>query len=238
MTKKLKIKDLENDPNLPADKTESTTQVIGKLSIDDLSDDYEIPIAPKGTRTESGEKNRTTESAVDNLVYFERNFYISYFSKAISSLVALFCLDLTSHLMKVLDGVDVMNLSNFHSIFLGGSTNWLICKIAAFLLLVFFLASKKEIVANKKGIYGTNAVFFHNIFFVSKKVFIPWGKIAKVELKMRLFEPYLFFYGPKNEKLGDLEFSVRSREAFFQYIEKYAGRNHPLFNIKKSRFLI
>ena len=96
MTKKLKIKDLENDPNLPADKTENATQVIGKLSIDDLSDDYEIPIAPRGTRAEIDQKKRIIESVVENLVYFERNFYISYFSKVISSLVALFCLDLTS----------------------------------------------------------------------------------------------------------------------------------------------
>ncbi|MFA6235920.1 MAG: hypothetical protein WC635_01230 [Bacteriovorax sp.] len=244
MTKKFKIKDLEDDPNLPLDKPESESQVIGtlsdKISLDKLSDD-EAPIVPKNTPAESALiKEKVKEKAkvaVEKLVFFERSLPVSYFSKGISTFVVLACLEAISHLLKFLDGINVMDRENFHSLFLGGTQNWVICKIAAFLIFIYFIANKDDIVLNKKGIYCINPEITDTVFFTVRKVFLPWEKIIRVKVKMRLFEPYLFFYDEKDEKLGHLEFSIASKDNFFEYVEEHAGSDHPLSKLRKNDFL-
>jgi hypothetical protein len=237
MTKKIKIKDLEDDPNLPKPKEERTSQVMDWGDVERLPED-EISIEPKNTPKENLEVREKPRQVVEKLVYFKRNFLVSYFTKCFSVFLVFVTLDFISHIMKFFDGVNVTDFSNFQSIFLGGGTNWVICKLIGFLIGVYFISNKDNIVANKKGLYCVNPEITDTIFFTPKNVFIPWEQMSKVKLKMRLFEPYLFFYDNNDNKLGHLEFSVESREKFFSYIESNTGKTHPLVLIKSNSLLI
>jgi len=237
MTKKVKIKDLEEDPNLPRPKEELNPRVVGKLGVDELSE-VETTVEPKEGVKQKVEIKEKPKQVVEKLIYFKRSFVISYFSKCFSVFLVLACLDFVSHMMKFFDGVNVKDFSNFQSIFLSGETNWIVCKVVGLLIGVYFISNKDDIIVNKKGLYCVNPEITDTIFFTPKNVFIPWEQMSKVKLKMRLFEPYLFFYDNNDKKLGHLEFSVESRDKFFSYIESNAGKTHPLAMINSDSALI
>jgi hypothetical protein len=252
MTKKFKINELENDPNLPPGKKEGNTQVSRKVLVDELSDEDEFLSSrhevssptptPKDKSSQKEIKNsrssveikESPRPHVEKSVYLERNIFISYLARATSVLVVLTCIDFIYNLLKYFDGVDVSKLENYHSLFLWGATNWLICKIIGFLIFVYFTASKEEIKLNSKGIYCQEIEVLNSIFFSSNITFITWDKISSVKFKMRLFEPYLFLYGQTDEKIGQIEFSILSKDTFFDYVLKNAGKEHPLYKIKNE----
>jgi hypothetical protein len=238
MTKKFKIKDLEDDSYLPMSKAENESRVIEKIvDIDKLPDEVEI-LKAKVLSSDTVSPSLNSKVETEKLVYFERNLIVSYFSKAFSTLVVLICLELVSHFMKFFDEVNVLNTENFHSLFFSGEMRWVLCKIVGILILVYFISNKDQIVLNKKGLYCVKPEITDTIFFTPKNIFIPWEKMASVELKMRLFEPYLCFYDSKETKLGHLEFSIAAKDKFFTYVERHAGKDHPLYKIKESLLLV
>ncbi len=106
-------------------------------------------------------------------------------------------------------------------------------KIISFLLIVHWMSPKGHIVVNRRGIYCSH-VMVMNLFFTSSKIFLPWGDIKVAKYKVRFFEPYLFFYGHDNVELGRVDFSIDNRKDFFKFIEKNAGKNHPMSLVQKE----
>lgn len=236
MVKKFKIKDLEDDPNLPLEKSESDSRTIKTITdIDMLPDEAEIVKSKPVVEIPSLPVNSNTQK--EKPVYFERNIVVSYFSKGLSVSVALLSFELISHFIKYFNEIDVFNRENYHSYFFSGNSNWVLCKVVAVFIFVYFITNKESIVMNKKGIQCIDSEIGDFLLFKQENVFITWDQISRLELKIRLFEPYLYFYDSKENQLGHVEFSIKDKDKFFTFIEKNAGKDHPICKLKDSPLL-
>jgi hypothetical protein len=249
MTKKFKIKDLEAE----ADRDSRTRQDFTRLSLDDLTDDESVvpmlenPSAPTQEpdasklkaevaakpQSEINVKVITRPEVTKEQVSFKRNHFFTYLFKVLSFAIILICLDLSVHFLKILENVDVLKLENFDSILYGMDMKWNVIKLCAFLTGIYLMTSDDKLVLNNYGI-ECRSISVTNMFFTSSKVLLRWEEIVAVEYKVRLFEPHLFFYGMNKEKLGQIDFNLESPKDFFQFVEKNAGKNHPLFKIQRE----
>lgn len=250
MTKKIKIKDLEDSTvfhekrSEEAPKPESKARVRGarKLSIDELEDDE---ILPKEKKAEVS-KNSVSQSIVtpspeiktppkkkDELVYFSRSFFASFLIKIANVFLVFLVLNLVYFLLTYLDG-RVINLEDFVSFTLSGSKKWFILKGAGLLILAYFFTNKKDVRILTGGIFCNKTQIVHSVFFSSQEVYLPWTEIKSVRYKFRFFEPYLFFYDEEEVLIGQLEFSLKNKKDFFLRVEKFTGKNHPLVKIQEE----
>ena len=255
MTKKFNIKDLEQDP----DRTSQGMADYTKISLDDLvEDEQSIPTPDKNEPTLNEEnsppspgtevpkiklnipsksKQDVKEAVVTRVelskdqVSFKRNQMYSFLLKLLGFSTILIALDLTAHVLKVLEKIDISKIENFDSIFYGLDMKWNMIKFFVFLTGTYMITPDDKLVLNRYGI-ECRSVEVLNMFFVSSKVMLTWDEIAAVEYKVKLFEPHLFFYGINKEKIGQIDFNLESPDEFFKTIEKYAGKHHPLFKIR------
>lgn len=248
MTKKFKIKDLEVEPDVDSRTRHDYT----KINLDDLTEDESAVITPQPTApppifeeppiTKTEVQPKITNEAKENVTIkvieaskeqftFKRNLFHAYFFKVLGFATALLVLDLAGHFLKFFEEIDVLKMENFKSMFYGTDPKWNIIKLVSFLVGAYLLTSDEKLVVKKTGIECRRFETMM-IFFTSTKVVLSWEDIVFVKYKVSLFEPYLFFYGVNNEELGRIDFALDSREDFFRFIEKYAGKNHPLYKIK------
>jgi hypothetical protein len=165
MVKIVKIKDLDEDVTLaPVEKEElNRREMDNKISIDDLSEDFSKEVSPIITKTEVSTPKQVPVK--ESRIFFKRNIIHAYFSKTFSFCVVLFYIDLTLHLLKILDGVAIFQVENFHSIYFGGNIKWVISRIGVFFITMYLLTPKEDITINKKGIYCQKTDLLNYIFF-------------------------------------------------------------------------
>lgn len=236
MTKKIKIKDLEDEPNLPLNETEFNCRV--GVDVDELHEDVVLDAHKINVKKEKHVIKEKIEIPIEVLMYFKRNTLLSFFSKLISTSVIILILEFISHSMKFFEDVNIKDIDNFQSMIFNGNTSYIFCKIVALLLFIYFITNKNEVTVNKNGIYVTKGELIDKVFFTTKITFLPWNNIKKVTLKMRMFEPFVFFYNEKNEIQGYLEFSLLDKKSFFKYVEQYAGSEHPFLKVKEQGMLL
>lgn len=244
MTNKIKIKDLEDDPLFPDAKEELNPRLAHKVNVDELPEgEYSESLKDsfkeklKETQQQSVDIKVAPQKIVESLVYFKRSFVISYLSKFLSFSLVLLSLDLISYFLKYLDGVNVSDFSNYRSVYLSHDMSWNICKAIGFIISIYFLTNKRDIIVNKKGLFCVNSEMMYSILLNPKNVFIPWEAMSKVKVKIRFFEVYLYFYDSHDKKIGHLEFSLESKNKFFNFVESKTSKNHPLVLIKSKLFL-
>ena len=258
MTKKFKIKDLDNE----ADLTSRSDKDYTKISIDDLKDETKIdlvlpqkspekinekPKKPKDNPSPTVELKKVVPAVakaeakpekivakaevISDHVRFNRHQLHSYILKVLSYATVLIIIDLVIHFLKRVDDIDVLKLDNYHSIYFGQDLNWNVIRVGCFLLFIFLITSNEKLVVNKKGIYCSK-IDLINFLFTSSKVYLSWDEIAEVKYKIKFFEPYLYFYGKNEKQLGQVDFFLENADDFFKYIEQNAGKDHPLYKAK------
>ena len=256
MTKKFKIKDLEIDP----DGDGRTRADFTKISLDDLSDEVKVvpnvvtapaaiekalpPLPVPEIRTIKEEKVDKAKSEIkekvipkvevskDQVSLQRKQLYV-YLFKVLSFATIVVALDVAIHFLKFFEHVDVLKIENFDSILIGVDLKWNVIYLFSFLSGVYLITPDEKLIMSRVGIQ-CRRVDVMNMFFTSTKVMLTWDEIITVKYKVKLFEPYLFFYGANEEAIGQVALNLESPKEFFQLVEKYAGRAHPLFKIQSS----
>ncbi len=248
MTKKFKLKNLEEEPV----RIGQLDRTRAKVSIDDLKDEtsvrLELPtrsaeVKPQESRVFKAKDEvpkispqKVVISGVQlpilkDTVEFERDLLKSYVLRIISFGLALGTFDLLLHLLKRLEGIDILSPKNFDSIIFVNEMNLNIVRVFCFLFVVYLLTPKDKLILNRKGI-RCRKVEIISLFFTSEWIFIQWNEIAKVEYRIRFFEPFIFFYDHEGIVLGQIDYSINDSKNFFQTVGEYASKYHPLYQAR------
>lgn len=246
MAKKIKLKDLADEPDF-------TTQLTGvtRISLDDLKDLEPAPLENKPEnfaeepqkltepkRSTLGKSRRVTSEPkapprVMETLTLKKDVTLATFRKLLSLGLIALIVDVVIHFMKVFEEVDVLNPENFVSVLPGDTPQETGLRIMGILVLSYFLAPTDSLKLNERGINAKHTAVM-NFFWTSVPVFITWEEIAKAEYSFRLLEPVLFFFDREGEALGQIDFQITSRPEFFRLIEKFAGVHHPIMKLKKE----
>ena len=260
MVKKQKLTDLEDDDELINFQGNEVTTHLEKQSLDDFDDEMtHIKIKESLSKTETKDqpivdtpkpskqpqpktnKREIKKKPVVEVEYvveekpkrnlFKRDCMKSYIQKVLSFLVILFVVDIVNHSFKYLDGIDVLKLENFSSIYLADDMNTIIIKGLILLLFVYFITSKDGIIADSRGVFCVKNSVTGNLFLKSESVYVEWSEIVNVKLKYRLFEPYLHFYDGSENEVGMINFCLEDEKEFCQFIQESSGKKHPLYKL-------
>jgi hypothetical protein len=260
VVKKQKLTDLEEDDELINFQGQDVTTHLEKHSLDDFDDEttyikteeslpkteargQPIVDTPKPTKkslpkTSKREIKKNPVVEVEYVLeqkpkrkFFERDFIKSYIQKVLSFSVVLPVVDIVNHSFKYFDGIDVLKLENFSSIYLADDVNTIIIKGMMFLLFVYFITSNDGIIADSKGVFCVKNSVTGNFFLNTESVFVDWSEIHDVKLKYRLFEPYLHFYDASENEIGMLNFCLEDEKEFCQFIQESSGKKHPLYKL-------
>jgi hypothetical protein len=261
MVKKLKIKELKDDPeSLGQDRDDLT-----RISLDDLDLEVSLEVPDIKNSVEntdtinkelSGPKTspikeivekkldsskadtkktqvETRVEVIDDQLSLERNQINLHLFKGLSFAFIFLILDLIMHLFKILEGVDILSFENFDSIYFNNDQLLNFAKILGFFLIVHWMTPKGRVMLNRRGIFCQH-VMVMNLFYSSSQVFLSWDEIKSVKYNVSFFEPYLFFYGADKVELGQIDFTIEQKKEFFKFVEKNAGKNHPIAIVQKE----
>lgn len=260
MVKKLKLTDLEEDDELIDFQDKEVTTSLEKQSLDDFDDEtsfiktegslaktdektqgkIEAPKPAKKPRTKTPKKESKTKEVAEfeyvveeksKRKLFKRDYMKSYIQKVLSFLVILFVVDIVNHSFKYIDGIDILKLESFSSIYLADDMNTIIIKALILLLFVYFITSKDGIIADSRGVFCVKNSVTGNFFLNSESVYVDWNEIEDVKLKYRLFEPFLHFYDASENEIGMLNFCLEDEKEFCQFIQESSGKKHPLYKL-------
>jgi hypothetical protein len=265
MVKKLKIKELHEEPERSGQDIGDLTMIsLDDLASDTTLEvpDLEAPAVHPGTDAMAPSRSRPVSSKesqekkpepsgsvakkkhvetrveiINDQVSFERNQLNLHIFKGLSVAFILFALDLILHFLQILDGVEVLKLENFDSFYFNDDQLLNLAKIVAFFLVVHWMTPKSKLTINRRGIFCQHVTIM-NLFYSSSQVFLSWDEIKSVKYNVRLFEHYLFFYGDDNVELGQIDFTIDQKKEFFKFIEKNAGKNHPVTIVQKDIKLV
>ncbi|HXH73636.1 MAG TPA: hypothetical protein VNJ08_01625 [Bacteriovoracaceae bacterium] len=257
MKKKQKVHDIP-DYDDQADVTRNVT----RISLTDLPDatrvDHVLPLPPVEKAISVQEFITPVEKKVDfkkvsrvtpedpvieriparpvlERISFDRSILHLYCYKSFSFILVIAIFELTIHLLKFLEGVDVLDPYTFTSFFFGTYVAWNPAKVMGFFAAMYLITPKEKIYANSKGIYCSQVDLVY-WFYSSRVIYLKWEEIAKVDCHMRFMEPFIFFLNGEGKVIGQMDFSLTSPKDFFYYVEQHAGKNHPLSQIKSGSF--
>lgn len=255
MTKKIKLKDLEEDNELVDFIVQEKTG-LDKISLDDfVSDEPEnlfnedlpndlptVPVKKKIIKTkkvkaqiEDGvkvvEKKEVDIRRLKKYVV-KRSILKTFLSKLLSFVLILGAIELANHVMRYFDEVNILDISNFQSVLISDDMSMNIVKGILFLLFVYFITPKENIIINKAGIYCTNTSIVSSYFLVLNSVFVSWNKIEEAHFQFKLFEPYVILYGVDENIIGRFNFNLENNDSFFELIGRYVSQDHPLMKLK------
>lgn len=244
MAKKIKLKDLDDEPELSGRSTSVT-----KISLDDLKDETRVipaitsetpstanPTAPITTKKVSSPA-RTPEPrpiALPSESYnLDKNIVLSVLSKAFSLAIVALVLDITLHILKFLEGVDVLVIENYKSVLMGEDFQGNALRVGGLFVVSYFIAPTSALRMNERGIFA-NHVSVMSFMWTSAESFVRWEEIYKVDFAVRMFEPMIFLKDINGEILAQFDFQLQNRKEFFRIVEKHAGASHPLSRLKSE----
>jgi hypothetical protein len=245
MNKKFKIKELENEADLKG--RDLTVTKISMESLDDdpsLAQEIEPSVKVETNKTSIIKKQNPKstftvdipppkEKVVENNYVLKYNQTRSYFFKSINFFFIFICIEVLNHLLKMMDGIDILDVKNFDSLTFGSNMELNVAKVGIFFLLLYFFTPEETLILNRHGVFCKKNEI-QNLFFKSKDVLMPWQQIMNVEHKMKLFEPYLFLYDIHYKELGRIHLTLENPKDFFILVEQFAGSAHPIMKFQKK----
>ena len=219
MIKKIKLNDLEEETEEQV--IEKSTPKIEKKSLDSIS---------KKTKKPEIKIEKKVKPSLKK-VRFSRNLISSFFYKSLGFITILFVIDVISHAFQFFDGINIMDINNYQSIYFSSSKAWIILKFLVFFFGIFIFTPTNDVSVNKEGIYCVKSKP-QGVMYRQEEIYLKWDEISGVLFKTMLFEPYLVFYNKKWEKIGMLQFALNDEKKFFNFILKQTSNEHPLYLVK------
>ena len=167
---------------------------------------------------------------------FELDFVIGFFQKLFSYTLILLLVDLIAHFSNVVDGVNVLSLSTYESIYLHEKLSYTVVRLFIFILYIFLVTPTERVVFDKDGVDCIKSSVRSLLFLKTEHFHLSWNEIVYVRHNYRLFESYLHFYNIQNEKIGMINFCFKDSEKkrLKKYLISKCPKNHPIVEFIKS----
>ncbi|MBF0300968.1 MAG: hypothetical protein HQK51_19830 [Oligoflexia bacterium] len=139
--------------------------------------------------------------------------------------------EIVHHLLKWLEDKDISKIENFTSIlFPRADFAQNIIILCIYLIIIIIITDYNPLVVKQDGIIIMRNSMVNGIFY-SNRIFISWDEIHMVSHKYKFFEPYLIFYGKKDNEyfeLGHIDFGLKDQYVFIEHLRSILPIDHPL----------
>ncbi len=165
---------------------------------------------------------------------FKRGFIKSYIGKFLSYTTVLCVFEAANYIVQSYELKGRFNFGEFHSMFIFPDINYTYIFIAVSILFVSLITPKKSIQITEHGIACSNSSIVNYFFLTVNDTFVKWDQITKAKFKFNLFEPYLIFYDKDGMQIGYINFNITKRKLFFDKVQSFTSKDHPVVKVQKD----